>query len=66
MSEVEKIEQSIQKLSQEDFLKLRTWFIDFESRVWDRQIESDLKAGKLDGIISESLSEYNSGKAKEL
>jgi hypothetical protein len=66
MSEVEKIEQSIQKLSREDFLKLWAWLIEFENSVWDRQIESDLKAGKLDGIISESLSEYNSGKAKEL
>ncbi len=66
MSEVEKIEQSIQKLSQEEFAKLRAWFIEFESRIWDKNIETDLQAGRLDGIISDSLSEYNSGKTREL
>ncbi|MBM2839619.1 MAG: hypothetical protein HW412_147 [Bacteroidetes bacterium] len=66
MGEVEKIEQSIQKLSREDLVKFRTWFAEFENRVWDQKIEADLQAGKLDGIIAESLSQYSSGKAREL
>jgi len=66
MSEVERIEQSIQKLSREDLAKLRVWFAEFENRVWDEKIEADLQTSKFDSIISESLSEYNSGKAKEI
>jgi hypothetical protein len=66
MSEVEKIEQSIQKLSSEDLDKLRAWFAEFENRVWDQKIEANLQAGKLDGIIAKSLSEYSSGKDREL
>ena len=66
MSEVERIEQSIQKLSREDLVKFRAWFAEFENRAWDQKIEADLQAGKLDGIIAESLSEYNSWKTREL
>lgn len=38
----------------------------FSTRTWDAQIEADSKAGKLDGLISEALADYNAGKAREL
>ena len=36
-----------------DLAKFRAWFLEFDARVWDAQIESDLKAGKLQGLIAE-------------
>ena len=65
MSEVEQLEKQIEKLSAEDLARFRTWFLEFDARVWDDQIEADLKAGKLKGLIAEALAEYKAGKARE-
>jgi hypothetical protein len=65
LSEVEQLEKQIEKLSAEDLARFRTWFLEFDARVWDDQIEADLKAGKLKGLIAEALAEYKAGKARE-
>jgi len=61
LSEVEQLEKQIEKLSPEDLARFRTWFLEFDARVWDAQIEADLKAGKLKGLIAEALAEYKAG-----
>jgi hypothetical protein len=66
MSEIEQLEQRIQKLSQRDLAKFRAWFVKYDARVWDAQIEADSKAGKLHGLIAEALTDYKAGKAREL
>lgn len=66
MSDVEQIEERIEHLPPQDFSKFRAWFFEFDARVWDRQIEADAKAGKLDGIIAEALADYKAGKAHKL
>ena len=66
MTEVEQLESRIQNLSPEELAKFRAWFLEFDARVWDKQIEADLKAGKLSGLIAEALADYKAGKAREL
>ncbi|OFV91251.1 MAG: hypothetical protein A3J75_05550 [Acidobacteria bacterium RBG_16_68_9] len=66
MSDIEQIEKRIESLSAPDFAKFRAWFLEFEARVWDQQIEADVTAGKLDGLIAEALADYRAGKAREL
>jgi len=66
MSEIEQLEQRIEKLSPEDLAIFRAWFLEFDARAWDAQIEADAKAGKLDGLINEALADYRAGKAREL
>ena len=66
MSEVEQLENRIQNLSPEELAKFRAWFLEFDARVWDTQIEADLKAGKLSDLIAEALADYKAGKAREL
>jgi hypothetical protein len=66
MSEVEQLEQRIENLSLQDLAKLRAWFVEFDARLWDDQIVTDAKAGKLDRLITEALAEYKAGKAREL
>ena len=66
MSEVEQLEKQIEKLSPEDLAKFRAWFLEFDARVWDAEIEADLKAGKLKGLIAEALADYKAGKTREL
>jgi hypothetical protein len=66
MSNVEDIEQAIQKLPPTDLAKFRDWFAQFDAAAWDEQIEADAQAGKLDALAGEALSEYRAGKAREL
>ncbi len=66
MSEVEQIENRIRSLSPKELAQLRAWFEEFDSLAWDRQIESDSAAGKLDHLIEESLAEHNAGKSRLL
>jgi hypothetical protein len=46
--------------------KFRAWFIEFDGRVWDEQIEADVKAGKLKNLAAEALAEYKAGKTRKL
>jgi hypothetical protein len=66
MGELEEIEQRIRKLPPEDLAKFRGWFIEFDHLLWDRQIEADSKAGKLDKLAAEALADYKAGKAREV
>lgn len=66
MSEVEQIESRIKNLSPEELAKLHAWFAEFDAEVWDRQIEADAKAGKLNRLIEQSLAEYHAGKSRPL
>jgi hypothetical protein len=66
MSEVEQLEERIVKLAPRDLARFRAWFVEFDARVWDDQIEADAKAGKLDHLVAEALADYKAGKAREL
>ena len=66
MTEVEKLEKKIEGLSPEELAKFRSWFIEFDARAWDRQIEADSKAGKLDRLADSALADYKSGRSKEI
>lgn len=63
---ISEIEQAIIELSREELNRLREWFDEYYAEVWDKQIEEDAKAGKLDKIAEEALREYRASKAKEL
>ncbi len=66
MSEIDQLEKRVRGLSSKDFARFRAWFVEFDARAWDEQIEADLKAGKLDEVIAESLADFRAGKAREL
>ena len=66
MSEIEQLEHTVSNLSLKDLAQFRVWFLEFDARVWDEQIEADLKAGKLDALIAEARAEFEQGKARPL
>ena len=66
MSEVEQIESRIKNLSPEELAKLRAWFAEFDAQTWDRQIDADSAAGKLDRFIEDSIAEHKAGKSRPL
>lgn len=66
MTEIGKLEEQIENLSPGDFTKLRARFFERDARLWDQQIKVDVKSGKLDGLVTEGLSDHKAGKAREL
>ena len=53
-------------LPESDYLELRQWFNNLDWTKWDRQIEADSRAGKLDFLISEALDEKEKGRLKKI
>lgn len=66
MPKIKEIQQAILALPETDFVELRQWFGELDSRKWDRQIEADSKAGRLDLLISEALNEKEKGRLVDL
>jgi hypothetical protein len=58
MNKVEKIGREIQELSPSELVAFRKWFYEFDAEVWDRQIEADVKAGKLDALADKALRDF--------
>ena len=66
MTNVEAIEEQIAELDHASFSKLRDWFVEFDQSRWDKQIEVDSNAGKLDFLINAALAEHRAGKTRDL
>jgi len=52
MSTVEHIEDEIRNMSPDELARFRKWFLEFDSKQWDEEIEQDAKAGNLDKIAN--------------
>ncbi len=66
MTTVEVVENEIEKLSPAELSEFRLWFAEYDSDVWDMQIEADAASGKLDAFAEEAIAEYKSGKVLEI
>jgi len=65
MSTVQEIEEAIQQLSPPERTAFRAWFAAFDSQEWDRQIENDVAAGKMDWLIAEARSDQQAGRCTD-
>ena len=66
MSRVEALEQQIVELDQDEFRVLREWFARMDAELWDRQLESDAKGGKLANLAEKALRNHNAGLSRAL
>lgn len=63
---IEDLENAVSKLPPDQFAKFRDWFEAFDAACFDRKIERDAKAGKLDGLTEQALADFRQGRAREL
>jgi hypothetical protein len=54
MSKVEQLKNEIERLPEEEFNELCRWLSEKDWEKWDRQIEADSDAGKLDFLVREA------------
>ena len=63
---IEDLEKAVSKLPPDQLAKFRDWFDAFDTASFDRKIERDAKAGKLDRLAEQALADFDKGRAREL
>ena len=66
MSKVESLEREVEKLTPAELAAFRQWFASYDADAWDRQIETDVKAGKLDRLAEEALGAHDRRETKNV
>jgi hypothetical protein len=66
MSRLEHIEKSVEALSDDEIKAFAEWFAELQADRWDRQIEEDAKAGRLDKFAEKALAAHRSGRTRPL
>ncbi|MGH9660000.1 MAG: hypothetical protein ACRD96_15740 [Bryobacteraceae bacterium] len=65
MSTIGEIEDAVRRLSTEELAEFRQWFDEFDGALWDRQIEADVAAGRLDAVGDEALAGLRAGRCTD-
>ncbi len=66
MSSVDELERAVRELSAEDLAQFREWFVEFDAELWDRALERDIAAGRLDPLVQEARTELREGRTRAL
>jgi hypothetical protein len=66
MATVENLENQVRKLNREELAAFRAWFRNYDSDEWDREIEEDILAGKLDKLAEEAIKAHETGRTREI
>jgi len=52
---IQEIENAVRDLSREDLARFRAWFLEYDAGAWDRELEEDVAAGRLEAFANEAL-----------
>jgi hypothetical protein len=63
---IEDLENAVSKLPPDQLARFRAWFEAFDAASFDRKIERDSKAGKLDRLAEQAIADFDKGRAREL
>ena len=66
MIQIEQLQSEIEALPYKEFVRLREWFANKDWELWDKQIEADSDAGKLDFLFDEALEAKSNNTLQEL
>lgn len=66
MSRLDLLEREIKSLSQTELAEFERWFEEYRADLWDKQIEADVQAGKLDKLADEAIAQFQQEKFKKL
>ena len=60
------IQAAVESLPQKEYARFRQWFSTRDWEQWDKQIEEDSEAGRLDFLLKEAAEEEATGYLREL
>ncbi len=63
---VQELESAVAHLTKEELAAFSQWFEEFRADVWDRQIEADMRAGRLDAAAARARADHEAGRTTAL
>lgn len=63
---VQDLEAAVTRLTPEELASFSQWFEEYVADQWDRQIEQDVLAGRLDAAIKRADDHYEAGRCTPL
>ncbi|MDN3514338.1 MAG: hypothetical protein NG747_08060 [Candidatus Brocadia sp.] len=63
---IKEIELAITRLTSQELSQFTAWFEEYQAQTWDKQVEKDIEAGRLDKIIKEAEESFQTGRCKPL
>jgi hypothetical protein len=64
--DIKQIERAITQLPAKELAELVSWLREYHAQFWEGQIEDDLEAGRLDGLLAKVDEEYEAGLTQPL
>ena len=64
MTTADEIKQAVLSLPEAEYAKVMDWLHEFAEEAWDRELEEDVQAGKLDALAAEALEAKARGELK--
>jgi hypothetical protein len=65
MTAIQQLEEAVRQLSPADRAEFRAWYAEFDAEEWDRQLEADVAAGRLDWLVEEARRDLREGRCVE-
>ena len=65
MNAIEKLEEAIRQLSPKERAAFRAWYAEFDAEEWDKQLEADVAAGRLDWLVAEARQDRQDGRCTD-
>ena len=66
MTTVAEITGAVKRLPKKELARFRKWFTEYDAAEWERQLEADSAAGRLDALIREARRDHRAGRTKVL
>ncbi|MGB0562390.1 MAG: hypothetical protein ACPGVO_11375 [Spirulinaceae cyanobacterium] len=60
------LEQTVKQLPAQEVRAFAKWLQDYLDEMWDRQIEADAAAGRLDHLIAQAEADIAAGRVRDL
>ncbi len=66
MTTVDEIERAVSSLAPPELERFRAWFEESQAVRFDRRIEEDARAGRLDLLVERAREDFRRGEAREI
>jgi hypothetical protein len=66
MTTVTEITRGVRRLPKRALARFRKWFAEYDAAEWDRQLESDVDAGRLDALVRRARRDHRASRTKAL
>jgi hypothetical protein len=62
MKRTQWLAEKVRELDEQDFSEFRRWFLEYDTELWQEQVERTAKHREVDPLIVEALTEYEASR----